>query len=456
MEFQAVVMAAGRGSRMTELTTGCPKCLLPVGNMPMIWYPLNLLKRNGFQEAIVIVPETAKNEVSEARIDTKVDMKLDIVTIPSSEDWGTAESIRYIKDKIKVDVLIISCDLITDFELHQLADVYRTHSASLAMLLAPISISLVNAPAPGQKGKHKRVRDIVGTELHTGRLMFVNSEADFEENVSLRKFILKRHPFIQVHSDLMDAHLYLMNKWLVDYLVENENITTIKGELLPSVVKKQFYHSKTEGKNDITNMKASIISVNPKKDVHTHKKTGEWHDLLSELSTRCNQWGSLDDYSHEDQIRCYGYIMKDGLCVRANTLGSYAELNRLIPKVWDSVTGNSERPTSASLSRSKSQGGDDSMVGEGTNIADKVTIKRSIIGNHCQLKEKVRLFNCVVMDHVTVEEGSTLQSCILCSNAFVGKGSELKDCIVGHQQRVIDSSKLNNDVILEVEKFIEI
>ena len=49
MEFQAVVMAAGRGSRMTELTSCIAKPLLPVGNKPMIWYPVNMLEKAGFQ-----------------------------------------------------------------------------------------------------------------------------------------------------------------------------------------------------------------------------------------------------------------------------------------------------------------------------------------------------------------------------------------------------------------------
>ncbi|KAK7803198.1 hypothetical protein U0070_005745, partial [Myodes glareolus] len=48
MEFQAVVMAVGGGSRMTDLTPSIPKPLLPVGNKPLIWYPLNLLERVGF------------------------------------------------------------------------------------------------------------------------------------------------------------------------------------------------------------------------------------------------------------------------------------------------------------------------------------------------------------------------------------------------------------------------
>ncbi len=50
MEFQAVVMAAGKGSRLSELTHGTrPKCLLPIGNRPMIWFTLKMLQQAGFE-----------------------------------------------------------------------------------------------------------------------------------------------------------------------------------------------------------------------------------------------------------------------------------------------------------------------------------------------------------------------------------------------------------------------
>ena len=54
MEYQAVVMAAGRGSQMTELTHNTPKCLLPIANKPMIWYPLKMLENAGFEGYLLL------------------------------------------------------------------------------------------------------------------------------------------------------------------------------------------------------------------------------------------------------------------------------------------------------------------------------------------------------------------------------------------------------------------
>lgn len=48
LEAQAVVLAAGPGMRMTTLTNHTPKSLLPLGTLPMVCYPLQMLQEAGF------------------------------------------------------------------------------------------------------------------------------------------------------------------------------------------------------------------------------------------------------------------------------------------------------------------------------------------------------------------------------------------------------------------------
>lgn len=47
-EIQAVILAGGIGTRIRELTKRKPKCLLPIGNRPMIYYPLKSLMDANF------------------------------------------------------------------------------------------------------------------------------------------------------------------------------------------------------------------------------------------------------------------------------------------------------------------------------------------------------------------------------------------------------------------------
>lgn len=49
MNFQAVVMAAGRGGRLSPLGDISAKCLVPIGNIPMVWYPMRSLDLSGFK-----------------------------------------------------------------------------------------------------------------------------------------------------------------------------------------------------------------------------------------------------------------------------------------------------------------------------------------------------------------------------------------------------------------------
>lgn len=49
MEFQAVILAAGTGTRFRDLVGDHPKCLLPVGPYPLIFYPLNFASTYGFE-----------------------------------------------------------------------------------------------------------------------------------------------------------------------------------------------------------------------------------------------------------------------------------------------------------------------------------------------------------------------------------------------------------------------
>ncbi len=51
---QAVILAAGLGTRLGGLTEACPKCLLDVGGRPLIAHSLDNLAAAGFDEALVV------------------------------------------------------------------------------------------------------------------------------------------------------------------------------------------------------------------------------------------------------------------------------------------------------------------------------------------------------------------------------------------------------------------
>lgn len=54
MVFQAIVFAGGNGNRMTNLSDHVSKFLLPVANIPLFWYTLNLLLQNNINGKTIL------------------------------------------------------------------------------------------------------------------------------------------------------------------------------------------------------------------------------------------------------------------------------------------------------------------------------------------------------------------------------------------------------------------
>ena len=52
---KAVTLAAGRGTRMKELTEDCPKPMLPLGDRPMLAHQIERLEAAGIREVLVVV-----------------------------------------------------------------------------------------------------------------------------------------------------------------------------------------------------------------------------------------------------------------------------------------------------------------------------------------------------------------------------------------------------------------
>jgi len=55
MTLKALVLCAGRGTRLEELTRGCPKPLLPIEAKPLVGYTLDLLARHGVTDVRIAV-----------------------------------------------------------------------------------------------------------------------------------------------------------------------------------------------------------------------------------------------------------------------------------------------------------------------------------------------------------------------------------------------------------------
>ncbi|XP_050442677.1 translation initiation factor eIF-2B subunit gamma [Adelges cooleyi] len=446
LEFQAVVMAAGKGSRIPEMTATKPKCLLPVGNKPMIYYPLKLLENAGFKETKIIVPDNYASDIQEEIDRLGFEMNLSFVPIPSDEDWGTADSLRHIADYITTDIIVLSCDLITNADLHQVLDVYRKHNASLVSLyFSPTQDEKCDFVIPGPKSKNKIEKDIIGYDSKTSRLLLMASASDFEETMPLSSALLNKCSNLSLCSKLLDAHLYVMKRWLVYYLVKDKNMSTLKGELLPFVVKKQLSkHSVNKNLDEmhlVDDIKPDIFSMSRESDIEYNIRS-------------MSSFGDSADSG--EIIKCYACVLDSYVGIRANILHDYCKINKIINKL--NIDSGDEKdkisPEAEILSNQLDR--DTCFVGPNTKIMEKTSIKNSSIGSRCTINPKTRITDCILMNGVIIEERCVLQNCIVCHDATISAGCELKDCLISGNFKVPSGGKHYNEVLTAMDRLMEI
>lgn len=163
--------------------------------------------------------------------------------------------------RIKSDVVVLSCDSIIEINLYPLLSKFREKDASVQLLLLE-SGKDQDVVMPGPKSKYKAEKDIIGYDKATSRVLFMASASDFEETVKLSGHLLRENPDMIISSSMLDAHVYIMKKWVVEYLAVTELLSAVKGELLPHIIKKQLLQPPAVPENDGT----SEYTAKPKVD----------------------------------------------------------------------------------------------------------------------------------------------------------------------------------------------
>eukprot|EP00126_Sphaerothecum_destruens_P009114 Sdes_comp20428_c0_seq3m14558 len=473
LDFQAVLLAGGTGSRMCPLTEGIAKPLLPIANTPMIWYSLKLIENSGFSEVIVLIQNNYKAQLYHFLESYEGKLRMDIVTV--AEDIGTADALRTIREKIRSDFVVISSDLVTNIPLQYLLDMHRIYDSTVTLYMcedvkkSEEEMRLMNKKSEGEKG----LLDFSGIDVTGKRLLLFHPEADLDESFRVRRSVLNRHPNFTIQTNLLDSHIYVFRRWVLDFLQERKNISSLKGELIPYLVRKQFRNpTKFRPVSEFSLMNIeNIPSKNTNKTFSVEKEdppkgsNQDGTEFLYSFALNSEQ-EEIFPISNEDPIRCFVHVARrektDGknsvglgtFCYRANTLNRYSEANRMViqslasffPTLPASISESCEIGTKSSV------GKEECLVGFGTRIGDRCSIKKSIVGKHCVIGNNVSLSNCILMDHVHIEDNCKLVGSILCHSVYVPARVQMNGCQVETKCTLQGEQVYQNEIVVESSK----
>lgn len=271
----------------------------------------------------MVVLDEDKSNILNALEKCPLKIKYELIVIPSDEDWGTANSLKHISSRVTTDLLIVSGDLISNINLNEVLNLHRKHDATLTTLFFNTGPEEWRE-LPGLKTKAKPDRDLVCIDKETSRLVFLASASDFEENVRIPRLLMKKFSSLSMYSRLLDAHVYVMKHWVLNYLVEKDEFTSLKGELIPHIVKKQLTMPKNLAEKKGTSEKN--VQITP--DIFAFAIENDYGDKIRELSAFNDHVLGHKGVYHNDQLRCYAHIPSpDTFGIRINTFPAFCYSN---------------------------------------------------------------------------------------------------------------------------------
>ncbi|MDR2708462.1 MAG: mannose-1-phosphate guanyltransferase [Elusimicrobiota bacterium] len=322
--MQAVIMAGGFGTRLRPITCNIPKPMAPMANEPMLCHIINLLKNHSFKDLTMLLyyqPEVIQNYFKDGK-----GFGVNVKYLRPEGDLGTAGSVKFAQKTLTDTFLVISGDVLTDFDLTQALEFHKRKKAIATMVLTRV-------PNPLQFG-------VVITDKHG----------------KIERF-LEKPSWGEVFSDSINTGIYILEPKVLDYIPANKDFDFSK-ELFPLLLKE-------------------------KKPLYGYIADGYWKDIGSHDEYRLAHYDILDGVV---KVEVKGKKMKLGgseLIVGENPdIGKDAFIDSNVILGDNVVIGKG-----AKISRSVI--GSNTVIGDGAEIYGSILWNHIKIGAEARLKENV-------------------------------------------------------------------
>lgn len=205
--MKVVIIAGGSGTRIASVSSEIPKAMIPINGKPVLEYQIELAKRYGFTDIILIIGYLGYIIQDYFQDGSKWGVTIDyyIEEIP----LGTAGALPHLKHKLESDFFVFYGDTVMDIALDQMLEFHSSKHADATLLIHP--------------NDHPYDSDLVAVN---------------EEGI-ISHFYSKPHPDGFVSKNLVNAALYILSPKVLDYIPENTKSDFGKN-IFPELLKQNF------------------------------------------------------------------------------------------------------------------------------------------------------------------------------------------------------------------------
>ena len=360
--MKAVIMAGGFGTRIQPLTSSIPKPMIPLFNRPIMLHIVELLKKHDITDLVMLLyhqPFVIKNFFRDG-----ADFGVKITYVTPLQDMGTAGAVKAAEKYLDERFLVISGDLLTDFNLKKVIDFHNDNEA-----MATITLTSVKDP-----------------------LQFGVVITDKERRITQ---FLEKPGWGEVISDTINTGIYVLEPEIFNYIPEGENFD-FSQDLFPQMLAnkdplfgfpaKGYWRdigntdSYREAHHDIFKGKVNLKIDEPKLD-YVGKDLRVGADVNLEHASGLEGTVVIGDNS-----QILGDVrIKDSVIGRNCTIEPGVRLNRCV--IWDNVYVKKGARISDSVLCANVRVGQGAVLEEGVIVADETAI-----GDEAVIKSDVKIW----------------------------------------------------------------
>ena len=133
-----VIMAGGKGTRISELFPSIPKPLIPICNVPVLEQEICSLRDQGFKDIILTVSYMHEKIVSYFGNGSRFGVKIEYFV--ENTPLGNAGALFKLKDRIGNDpFLLLNADSVFDVDFNRMVEFHKYHNALVTLFTHPNS-----------------------------------------------------------------------------------------------------------------------------------------------------------------------------------------------------------------------------------------------------------------------------------------------------------------------------
>lgn len=185
----ALILAGGKGTRLSEIRSDIPKAMMPVLGKPILEYQINLLKEHAFTDVWLIVNHLYGH--IEEYFGNGEQFGINIHYYIEPKALGTVGGVKALEKHLKEPFLVLYGDVMMNMDLNRLIQFHRDKKASATLVVHP--------------NDHPYDSDLL----------------DVDEHDKVCAFYAKPHPQDLVYRNLVNAAAYIFNPEVLNFLEAN-------------------------------------------------------------------------------------------------------------------------------------------------------------------------------------------------------------------------------------------